>query len=211
MNVVLEGSLSSRLTQHSQGGVEAVHVAVAVSPDLGPEQAGAGGKVEDAHLVIEAESHQGVSTLDVAVVVSNHHQIIVILLTPVVVELDCIDGVGIVDQHLLYLGLQLHRCGSVQVVREVAGQPLDHVQLPSSLVPLVSEHLVLHQGALARLDQAGQVLLEQSKLRGVFSLGRLHAPDHEPLGPEDSQCLKTTLLLGMKTFLSLADLRDVVG
>ena len=69
-------------------------------------------------------------------------------------------------------------------------QPPDDVQLAHGLVPGVAEDLVLDQGALPGLDEAGQVLLEQTELCGVLGLGRLLGPDHHTLGPEDPQGLE---------------------
>ena len=193
VDVVLEDPLSPGPAQHAQGGVQPVNVAVAVPPNLSPEQSSPGRQVQHAHLVAQAELHQGLRTLDVAVVVAHHHQVVVVLLRPVVVELGRGLRVRVVHQHGLDLSLELHWGRAVQVVGETAGQSLHHVQLTPGASPLVGEELVPDHRALPGLDQPSQVLLEQPELRGVFRLCRLHAPDHETLGPEDSQGLHRTL------------------
>ena len=154
--------------------------------------------------MVKSELDEGLGTLDVAVVVAHNHQVVIVLLGPVVIELDRVLGQRLVHEDLLDLVLQLLGGGPVQVVGEPdidllgmycpdwflpSRQAPDDVQLAHGLVPGVAEGLVLDQGALAGLHQAGQVLLEQAELCGLLSLGRLLGPDHHALGPENPQRL----------------------
>ena len=68
--------------------------------------------------MVKSEFDECLGTLDVTVVVAHNDQIIIILLRPVVIELDSVLGQGVVHQDLLNLLLQLLGSGPVQVVGE---------------------------------------------------------------------------------------------
>ena len=53
-----------------------------------------------------------------------------------------------------------------------------------------SKQVISRYAALTGLDEAGEVLLEQSELCGVLGLGGLHAPDHVALGPQNPESLQ---------------------
>ena len=81
--------------------------------------------------MIQTQLEECLSTLDIAIVVAHHHQVIIILGTPVIIELDSVQRVSIICEHGLYLLLQLLGGGTVQVVREPSSQPLDNIELSS--------------------------------------------------------------------------------
>ena len=87
--------------------------------------------------MVQPQLDEGLGTLDVSGVVAHHHQVVVELLAPLVVELDQSElsilapgpirrqyyldrvlGQSVVSQHPLDLLLQLPRCRGVQVVGE---------------------------------------------------------------------------------------------
>ena len=68
--------------------------------------------------MVESQLDEGFRTLDISIIVAHNHQIVIILLGPVVVKLDSVLGQGVVHQDLLNLLLQLLGGGPVQIVRE---------------------------------------------------------------------------------------------
>ena len=135
LDVVLEDALGLGLTQHAQRAVQPVNVAVTVTTNLSSEEAGAGSQVEDtnledvkrsgdwctvnkSNLMVKSELDEGLGTLDVAVVVAHNDQIVIVLLGPVVIELDCVLRQRVIHEDLLDLFLKLLGGGTVQVVRE---------------------------------------------------------------------------------------------
>ena len=67
-----------------------------VSGHLCPQQAGAARQVEHRDVPVELQLEEGLDTLGVAGVVAHHHQVLVVLVAPVVVELDPVLGVRVV-------------------------------------------------------------------------------------------------------------------
>ena len=68
--------------------------------------------------MVKSEFDEGLGTLNVSVVVAHNHQVVIVLLGPVVIELDRVLGKRVVHEDLLDLILQLLGGGPVQVVRE---------------------------------------------------------------------------------------------
>ena len=66
--------------------------------------------------MVKSELDEGLGTLDVSVVVAHNHQVVIVLLGPVVIELDRVLGQRVVHEDLLDLVLQLLGGGPVQVV-----------------------------------------------------------------------------------------------
>ena len=69
--------------------------------------------------------------LDIPHVVAHHHQVVIILVTPVIVELDSVLRVSVVHQHRLDLLLQFSGSGTIKIVRESSSQSLDNIELSS--------------------------------------------------------------------------------
>ena len=69
--------------------------------------------------------------LDIPHVVAHHYQVIIILVTPVIVELDSVLWVSVVHQHCLDLLLQFSGSGAIKIVRESSCQSLDNVEFSS--------------------------------------------------------------------------------
>ena len=131
MDVVLEDALGPGLAQHAKRGVQAINVAVSMAANLSTQEASASSQVQDLHLMVQTKLEECISTLDIAIVVAHHHQVIIILGTPVIIELDGFQRVSIISEHGLYLLLQLLGGGAVKVVREPSGQSLDNIELSS--------------------------------------------------------------------------------
>ena len=107
-----------------------------MTTNLSSEEAGAGSKVKDtnlaedvkrsrdwctvnkSNLMVKSKLDEGLGTLDIAVVVAHNDQIVIVLLRPVVIELDCVLRQRVIHEDLLDLFLKLLGGGSVQVVRE---------------------------------------------------------------------------------------------
>lgn len=68
--------------------------------------------------MVKSEFDEGLGTLDVTVVVAHNDQVIIILLRPVIIELDSVLGQRVIHEDLLNLLLQLLGGGPVQIVRE---------------------------------------------------------------------------------------------
>ena len=68
--------------------------------------------------MVKSEFDEGLGTLDVTVVVAHNDQVIIILLRPVVIELDSVLGQSVIHEDLLNLLLQLLWSWPVQIVRE---------------------------------------------------------------------------------------------
>ena len=68
--------------------------------------------------MVKSKFDEGLGTLDVTVVVTHNDQIIIVLLGPVVIELDRVLGQRVIHEDLLNLLLQLLGGGPVQVVGE---------------------------------------------------------------------------------------------
>ena len=133
LDVVLEDALSLGLTQHAEGAVKAVNVTISMTTNLSSEETSAGSQVKDtnldersrhsskyykSNLMVKSEFDEGLGTLDVTVVVTHNDQIIIVLLGPVVIELDCVLRQRVIHEDLLDLFLKLLGGGTVQVVRE---------------------------------------------------------------------------------------------
>ena len=106
--------------------------------------------------MVQPQLDEGLGALDVAGVVAHHHQVVVELLAPLVVELDQSElsiltpgpirrqyyldrvlGQSVVSQHPLDLLLQLPRRRGVQVVGEpAAGQSDLSIQYPDPCQPI---------------------------------------------------------------------------
>ena len=117
-----------------------------MTTNLSSKEAGAGGQVKDtnleedkrsrdwctvnkSNLMVKSKLDEGLGTLDIAVVVAHNDQIVIVLLRPVVIELDCVLRQRVIHEDLLDLFLKLLGGGSVQVVRE-----------PDILIVLVVHH-----------------------------------------------------------------------
>ena len=68
--------------------------------------------------MVKSKLDEGLGTLDVSVVVAHNDQIVIVLLGPVVIELDRVLRQRVIHEDLLDLFLKLLGGGSVQVVRE---------------------------------------------------------------------------------------------
>ena len=104
-----------------------------MTTNLSSEETSAGSQVKDtnldersrhsskyykSNLMVKSEFDEGLGTLDVTVVVTHNDQIIIVLLGPVVIELDCVLRQRVIHEDLLDLFLKLLGGGTVQVVRE---------------------------------------------------------------------------------------------
>ena len=106
-----------------------------MTTNLSSEEAGAGSQVKDtnleedersrdwctvnkSNLMVKSKLDEGLGTLDIAVVVAHNDQIVIVLLGPVVIELDRVLRQRVIHEDLLDLFLKLLGGGSVQVVRE---------------------------------------------------------------------------------------------
>ena len=81
--------------------------------------------------MVKSEFDEGLCTLDVTVVVAHNDQVIIILLRPVVIELDSVLRVSVVHQHCLNLLLKFSRSGTIKIVRESSSQSLDNIEFSS--------------------------------------------------------------------------------
>ena len=142
-DVVSEDPLLSGLAQHPQAGVQSVHELVSVLAHLLTQQSSPAGQVQDGDVAVELQLEEGLDTLDVPGVVAHHHQVLVVGVRPVVVELDPVGRVAVVHEDvgdlLLQGGGDLH----VHVVGQGPNQALDQVENPGSLGLGVEERLPL--------------------------------------------------------------------
>ena len=122
-------------------------------------------------------------------VVANNDEILVILVTPVVVELDPIGRLGVVSHDAGDLLLQPLGNEVGQVVREAAGKPAHHVKDPHCLGLGISEGVVLQHLAAPRLLQASQVRVQQSKLGCPLLRHSPHGPEQDALRTKEAQHL----------------------
>ena len=114
-----------------------------VSGHLCPQQAGAARQVEHRDVPVELQLEEGLDTLGVAGVVAHHHQVLVVLVAPVVVELDPVLGVRVVHQDVRDLLLQGGGHLHVHIVGQRAHQPLEQVEDPLGLGLTVNEYFSL--------------------------------------------------------------------
>ena len=129
-DVVPEDALLPGLAQHPQAAVQSVHQLVAVLTDLLTQQAGPAGQVQDGDVTVQVQLQEGLNTLDVSGVVSNHHQVLIVRVGPVVVELDPVGRVGVVHQDVRDLLLEGVGHLHVHIVRQGPHQALDQVEHP---------------------------------------------------------------------------------
>ena len=93
-----------------------------MTTNLSSEEAGAGSQVEDtnleederlrdwctvnkSNLMVKSKLDEGLGTLDIAVVVAHNDQIVIVLLGPVVIELDRVLRQRVIHENLLDLFL----------------------------------------------------------------------------------------------------------